>query len=76
MKAGQYSVVGGGPDFPGNMRSGSFDPTRTVFSMSMFLKPNHRYEFWLNHGRFQGFESEEGVPLFPVHVTFSTRAAK
>jgi hypothetical protein len=36
------------------------------------LKPDWDYEFWLNRGQFQSFQSAEGVPLESVHVTFRT----
>ena len=66
-----WSIVGGGPLLP-KVENPSFDKTRTVWTASITLEPDHDYELWLNSARFQGFRSEQGVPLEPVHVQFST----
>jgi len=72
MKAGGWSFVGGGPTFPKTTGGAFYDGARKVITLPVALVPNHRYEFWLNRGRFQAFRSEKGVALPSVHVTFTT----
>ena len=73
MRDQSWSVVGGGPHFPELVGRPSFDETRTVLTVAIRLKPGWSYELWLNRGRYSSFRSADGVPLEPVHVTFSTR---
>jgi hypothetical protein len=73
MLDGSWAVVGGGPEFPELTGDSGYNEDRTVFTCSVKLEPNHTYRFWLNHGEFIAFMSEEGVPLESVAVTFRTR---
>lgn len=41
--------------------------------MPVRLKPGWSYRFWLNHGQYGDFQSEEGVTLPSVEVKFKTR---
>lgn len=69
-----WSVVGGGPDFPEITDDISYDKDRRVLTIPVKLKPSWTYRFWLNKGRFDSFRSERGVPLSSVSVEFKTRA--
>ena len=76
MLDGNWSFVGGGPNFPKVTGKPSFDGERRTLTLPVELKPDWSYEFWLNRGRFSSFRSAEGVPLRSVHVTFRTRKAR
>ena len=76
MADGSWSIVGGGPSFPELVGKPSYDPTRTVWSVSVKLKPDCSYRFMLNSGRFNSFKSQDCVPLAPVIVTFKTGNGK
>lgn len=76
MAAGSWAFVGGGPHYPETTGPPRYDATRTTVTLPVTLKPSWRYELWLNRGRFDSFRSAEGVPLVPVHVTFTTGAAR
>ncbi|MEO7455832.1 MAG: DUF4932 domain-containing protein [Gemmatimonadaceae bacterium] len=52
--------------------STTWDSTRTVFRMSVRLRPNWTYVFGLNHERVSSFMSDEFVPLKPIVVRFTT----
>ncbi len=69
-----WSVVGGGPDFPEITGDISYDKDRIVLTIPVKLKPSWTYRFWLNRGRFDSFRSTRGVPLSSVPVEFKTRA--
>jgi hypothetical protein len=73
MQDHSWSLVGGGPHCPETNGKPHYDSKRTTWSVPVRLKPGWSYEFKLNYGRFDSFRSEEGVPLEPVAVTFSTR---
>ena len=75
MQDGSWAMVGGGPKYPETSGKPNYDAKRTTWTVPVKLKPNWEYEFWLNAGRFQTFQSEEGVPLKSVHVTFKTGPA-
>ncbi len=72
MRDRSWSMCGGGPNFPEPTDKPSYDKSRTTWTAKVKLKPNWDYEFWLNRGPYQSFQSEEGVPLESVHVTFRT----
>jgi hypothetical protein len=72
MRDRSWSMVGGGPNYPESAGKPSYDAKRTTWSIPVKLKPDWSYEFMLNAGRFTAFQSEEGVPLAPVRVTFKT----
>jgi hypothetical protein len=73
MKAGAWSVVGGGANYPETPGKPRYEADRTVFVLPVRLKPGWSYQFWLNRGRYDSFQSEEGVALPSVEVTFKTR---
>ena len=72
MRNGSWAMVGSGPHHPETPGKPSYDATRTTWTIPLKLKPNWDYEFWLNAGRFNSFQSEDGVPLESVTVTFRT----
>jgi hypothetical protein len=76
MRDGCWAVVGGGPRYPAFPKGGrpSYDAARKVLTVPVELKPAWDYEFWLNRGKFDSFQSEDGVKLASVRVTFRTRA--
>lgn len=73
MLDGNWSLVGGGPNFPEITGKPAYDASRTVWTVPVQLKPAWTYRLMLNSDRFQSFRSQEGVPLAPVTVTFTTR---
>jgi hypothetical protein len=73
MRDQAWAVVGGGPNFPKVTGPPSYDAARRVLTVPVELQPDWSYELWLNRGRFDSFQSEEGVKLPSVHVTFRTR---
>ena len=72
MRDRSWSMCGGGPNFPEGTGKPSYDKSRTTWTVPVKLKPEWDYEFWLNSGQYQSFQSQEGVPLESVHVTFRT----
>lgn len=69
------SVMDIGPGkYPGTDGEGGYDADRKIFTMPLKLSAGTKYSFGLNHERYPGFKSEEGVPLFPAQVHFRTRA--
>ncbi len=66
-----HSVVGGGPNFPKNLKVGWLDNDTCVIACE--LEPDRSYRFSLNGGRFQNFKSVDGVPLAPFEVTLATK---
>ncbi|MCH5375090.1 MAG: DUF4932 domain-containing protein, partial [Planctomycetes bacterium] len=76
MADGSWSMVGGGTDFPEIVGKPSYDRTRTIWTVSVRLKPAWSYRFMLNSDRFRAFQSQDGVPLEPVVVTFKTSDGK
>jgi hypothetical protein len=75
MRDQSWAVVGGGEHFPKLGKPG-YDAERKVLTIPCELKPEWRYEFWLNRGQYQSFRSAGGEALAPVKVTFRTRAAR
>ena len=72
MQDGSWSMVGGGPNFPEITGRCGYDSSKKVWTVPVKLKPNWEYSYRLNWGKFQSFQSREGVPLEPVQVTFET----
>lgn len=69
------SVMQIGPGkFPEADGENGYDADQKVFTMPVKLRPGTKYSFGLNHERYPGFKSAEGVPLFPAQVHFNTRA--
>lgn len=73
MQDGNWSMVGGGPNFPEITGRPAYDASRTVWTVPVKLKPDWTYRYMLNSGRFQSFRSQDGTALAPVTVTFTTR---
>lgn len=71
-----WSVVGGGPALPKTTGAPSYDEECRVLTLPVELEPDWSYEFWLNRGKFQSFQSADRVRLQPVHVQFKTGPAK
>jgi len=67
-----WAVVKTGAPFPETRGKLSFDRERKILTIPVKLKPDTRYEFWLNRGKFNSFQSEDGEPLRPVRVRFRT----
>ncbi len=72
MRDGSWSMVGGGPHFPEITGKPAYDGDRKTWTVPVKLEPGWDYTFWLNQGRYQAFQSEDGTPLASVHVTFTT----
>lgn len=75
MTDGNWSVVGGGPQFPEITGQIHYDAEGKVLTIPVRLKPDWSYEFWLNRGQYNSFQSRQGVRLEPVHVQFRTQAS-
>lgn len=73
MQDGAWSVVGGGPHFPEITGKVHYDKECKVLTLPVKLKPNWSYQFWLNRGKYNSFQSKDGVKLESVAVTFETR---
>ncbi len=72
MKNGSWALVGDPSQCPeGNGKPG-YNAARTIWSFPVKLKPEFNYQFMLNSDDFTGFCSEQGVPLEPVDVAFTT----
>ena len=72
MMDGSWSMCGGGPNYPETTGKPHYDAQRTIWTVPVKLKPDWFYEFSLNAGQYQSFQSAEGVPLKPVPVRFKT----
>jgi len=73
MKQG-WSVLDIGPgEYPKIGEPVGYDAGLKVFTMPIELKPGRNYSFGLNNGQYTSFKSAEGVPLYPVEVSFKTR---
>jgi hypothetical protein len=71
-----WAMVGSGPHYPETSKGAHFDAQHKVWTAPVKLKPGWSYEFMLNSEYFDTFQSEEGVPLEPVSVTFKTADPK
>jgi hypothetical protein len=71
-----WALVGGGPHCPEAGKGAHYDAKHKIWTVPVKLKPDWSYEFMLNSGDYEGFASEEGVPLEPVSVTFKTAGQK
>jgi hypothetical protein len=72
MKDGSWAVVGRKELCPETAGKSHYDAARTTWTEPVKLKPDWRYEFWLNSDQYDAFRSEEDAPLEPVFVTFTT----
>lgn len=73
MTDGSWSITGGGPEFP-KLGTPTYDAEHKVLTVPVTLEAGKRYHFGLNGGNFNAFITEDGYPLEPVDVTFTTRA--
>lgn len=73
MRDGQWSVCGGGPNFPEVTGRPHYANGGRTLVLPVKLKPGWQYRFSLNCQNAMNFTSEDGTPLEPVAVEFSTR---
>lgn len=76
MQDRSWSLVGGGPHFPELTGLPHYDSGCTNWSVSIKLKPEWEYEFYLNRAQYDSFRSQDGVPVESVRVTFKTGKTK
>jgi hypothetical protein len=72
MRDRAWSVVRAGGEFPKIAGPVHYAEARTVLTIPVRLEPGTRYELWLNRGRYMAFQSEDGIALRPLRVTFRT----
>jgi len=72
MRDKSWSMCGSGPHYPETVGKPHYDEQRKTWTVEVELKPDWDYEFWLNAGQYQSFQSDEGVPLKSVAVKFRT----
>ena len=72
MQDGSWSMCGSGPHFPELSGEPAYHSTRTIWTVPVKLKPDWSYQLMLNSEHFDNFRSQQGVPLLPVNVTFTT----
>jgi hypothetical protein len=76
MDRGGFSIVGGGPTFPGDPAGRPrWVDARTVV-MPLKLKPNQSYQLSINSARFQNFKNKQGESAVPYPIRFRTGAAR
>ncbi|MCP5046606.1 MAG: DUF4932 domain-containing protein [bacterium] len=73
MRDRSWSVVGVGGQTPQITGQPVYHSNRMILTLPVKLQPGQVYEFGLNSATHFNFASEEGVPLMPVRVRFSTR---
>jgi hypothetical protein len=71
-----WAFVGDGPHYPKIGKDAHYDAQRKTWTVTVKLKPDWIYEFMLNSETYEGFASEQGVPLEPVYVVFKTAGPK
>jgi hypothetical protein len=69
-----WAMCRDGANCPKGTGKPCYDSRRTTCTIPVELKPDCEYVFRLNAPHYQGFQSEEGVPLKSVLVSFKTRA--
>ncbi|HEX5054449.1 MAG TPA: DUF4932 domain-containing protein [Planctomycetota bacterium] len=74
MLDGAWAVVRVNANFPKTNGKPSYDGSRKVLTIPVALEAGHDYEFWLNRGKYDSFQSADGTKLRPVRVRFRTRA--
>lgn len=71
-----WSFIQTGPDsYPGISGDPAYDAAMRVLTLPVTLKPGTAYSLGLNSEHYQGFQSADGVPLFPAELHFKTRPA-
>jgi hypothetical protein len=73
MRDKSWSLCGRPEFMPVAAGEPSFDAERRTFILPIRLEPGRAYRFSLNDVRSKGFRGEDGLPLQPVPVTFTTR---
>jgi hypothetical protein len=73
MRPRDMAVLSNGKNFPELTGKAHFGKENKVFYIPVKLRAGKTYEFGLNAVDMWGFKSLEGIPLYPVAVTFSTR---
>ena len=76
MRDRSWSMCGGGPNFPEGTAPPHYNAERTTWTVAIKLKPDWDYEFGLNCPSYNGFCSEDGIPLEPIPVSFRTAGGK
>lgn len=71
-----WSLAGDIANYPEGAGQPYYDASRKTWSAPVKLQPQRTYTFMLNSHVLEDFKSEEGVPLEPVTVTFTTARAK
>ncbi len=72
MKNGSWALVGDAAQCPEGKGNPGYNANRTIWSVPVKLKPQFTYQFMLNSDSDDDFQSQDGVPLEPVAVTFTT----
>lgn len=72
MRDGSWALVGDRAQCPEGTAPPRYDSARKLWSVPVKLKPEFTYQFMLNADEFESFCSQEGVPLEPVPVKFTT----
>lgn len=76
MDRGGMSFTGGGPEFPKLGANGKpFWRSARECVLPVELTANHTYVVGINSARHTGFKSAGGVPVQPLTLRFTTRAA-
>lgn len=75
MRDQAWSVVGATNDLPEITGSPRYDSARLILTLPVRLEPGRTYRVGLNSAAYQAFQSQEGVPLEPRVVTFTTADA-
>ena len=71
-----YSWAGGGEHYPGEEVKTAYWLDEHTCVLPVALKPDHRYDLWVNSESAVNFQSEDGgVPAEPVNYTFKTKLA-
>jgi len=73
MRPRDMAVLSYGKNFPDLTGKAHFGKDNKVFYIPVKLRAGKTYEFGLNGLDMWGFKSNEGIPLYPVAVTFSTK---
>ena len=78
MSTDGFSFTGGGPLFPGipDGRETKWSKDGQTCTLPVALEAGKKYELGLNSFTHKNFSSKWGVPLEPVHFTFTTEGFK
>jgi hypothetical protein len=77
MSPDGFSFTGGGPTFPGTEDGRpQWSKDGRTCTLPIALEAGKKYELGLNSFTHKNFSSKWGVPLEPVHFTFTTEGYK